>query len=207
MVFGKGYDNSLWLMISADKKNREELVGFIKNIPAELYDIIHEKISKYEGYVKNKVKFCDRDEKHLFGEYRAVNGLLYRYGISSSTGALELIAYATYNNIESVVFSMTLFPCEDYRQLDFLEGEYIGDFSYEVCPSYDVCFGMTKADKVRYRLIKAPIGYVVYYSSDNSLIKNKSKGVDLRRLPSEMYLQELSTTKKVNERVRSRKRI
>ena len=48
MIIDKGYDISLWCILSADKKNRTQIIEFIKSIPQELLIKIRDGILQFK---------------------------------------------------------------------------------------------------------------------------------------------------------------
>lgn len=74
MIFGDGYDKSLWLMMKCDKNNRKIISDFIKNIPDDFYLKIRENISIIDYYKKSNVLF---DNRNMSCEYEKDNRLYY----------------------------------------------------------------------------------------------------------------------------------
>ena len=49
MVFNSGFDNSLWLILSSDKKYRFDIAKFIYDMPKDLYDVICNQLKEYNN--------------------------------------------------------------------------------------------------------------------------------------------------------------
>lgn len=199
MIFGKGYDNALWLMLTADKKNRNGLVNFIKNIPSVLYSQIHVEIDRYMEYKEGKML---GEYKHLCGNYRDVNGLLYSFGIDLGSGELDIVASTDIGGYEDIVYSLSIMPYVGLKDMDNFDSRYIGEFSYQEISYCDEYFVDGLSDTVDYELIKTPLGYMVNYKSQVSLLKSKIKGVNLNGMPLNMHLSDLKTSESVDKLVR-----
>lgn len=73
MIFdSEYYDNSLWLMIKADKENRMKIVEFIKNIPELMLIEIRECVRSYKH---NQI------DNYGFGQYMTSDKCVYCYTI------------------------------------------------------------------------------------------------------------------------------
>ncbi len=74
MVFNNGFDNSLWLILSSDKKYRVDIAEFIYNLPKEVYDSICKQLKDYnyngknEDYEFSTIKKLIRGNDGLNGE-------------------------------------------------------------------------------------------------------------------------------------------
>lgn len=191
MLFGKNYDKTLWLLLSSSKKRRKKMEKFLSSIPAEFYNLIKDKISKYEEYEKNKVKFSDRDEKHLMGVYTSENGLIYQVNIDSNNGMLTIVvkSITSSRNVKKVIFSMSLLPYNLCDKMECFDKKNIGEFFYQdgVVSGYDPC-DPEICDFLTYNLMKTPLGMVLCCSSEESFIEKRFSMVSLKQIPSDVNL-------------------
>lgn len=117
MIFGNGYDSSLWLMMKSDRKNRKKILEFIGNIPEKLYIEIKEKLSMIDDYResnRNRVYFhgnCEKDGKLYY--YRID---LYNYGLSIGCSIFNGLSY-------DEIFEINIYPSDNLA--DVSKEEYV----------------------------------------------------------------------------------
>ena len=126
MIFGSDYDKSLWLIMKSNKKNRDKIVDFIKNIPEELYLQIREKLMIVDEYRSKKMRFYDENGIY-FHDNLEKDGKLYYYMIDPYSYSLTL-GYSVVNSDGygyKSVFELLLKPNEDFEYIS-RDGRFIG---------------------------------------------------------------------------------
>ena len=75
MIFNDDYDASLWCIVKGDKKNRKQLVQFLRELPEELIWKIRETLAKADRYELEEV-VIDANVFQIapvrYGEFRVV---------------------------------------------------------------------------------------------------------------------------------------
>ncbi len=160
MLFGKVYDDTLWLMLKADNKNREKIIEFIKELPEEVILKIRQDITRVmtkpgKSVVQNLYDANTRYQIHLDEEW------------------LDIAKSLKANDDYSEVFILTL--C-NYKLLASKKGnakkafakEWLGDVSYQ---ETDLKVAPEAKDEFEYEIVDSPLGILVTYK-DKKLRKH-----------------------------------
>ena len=86
MLFNRGFDLSLYLIMISDKKNKELIVSLIKMIPEDFYIYLCNEISKLE---MNDNCRCSFQSKNYF----LSDGFMYTINSGINSSKLELVLY------------------------------------------------------------------------------------------------------------------
>lgn len=197
MIFDKEFDKSLWMILSADKKNRNKIVEFIRSIPERLQEEIKKSISIYREYEMDDDSVC-LDDSLLNGNYETQDRILYWYEYDDDFGSLEL-GYSVYNGERyEEAFELTLEPCGN--KIEYFEDEYIGNLEYDITQSGYI----TTCSEIEYNMIKTPFGTFVVSMLDDRNNKEKLgiSRVNLRNMPDEMFMTDLNNNDSVKRLVR-----
>lgn len=151
MLFNQGYDNSLWLILSGDKKNRDLILDFIKSIPQKLY----EEINNY--FLEGKI------EKKLFGVVKEKK-FIYTYSINPQNKQLYIERYMIKQGYYSEIFTISLFQYDN----NIKESISIGTISYAITNEDNQ--NIIDSDKIDYSLVKSPFGIFLKKYCEYSLI-------------------------------------
>lgn len=155
MFLKDNYDNSLWLILSMDKKNREKIINFIKSLPEEFYFRLKKSLKQYNGS-------CDID-----GCFKEKDGYLYTYNISSFDGKL-CISKGLYDGTDcEEVLMLYLNPYETEALIDCHDVS-IGKFLYKL--KYEEYVYEYDCDKVEYSLISTRFGIILKKYHEYSLV-------------------------------------
>ena len=105
MIFDKDYDASLWYILKLNKKNREDIAEFIKEIPEQLLDNIRISIKK----LKKGIFEFDQQTSDF---YRYISDKLpkvYYYFQIDENNCLT-IAKMLYTGLDEIMIKIKLFP-------------------------------------------------------------------------------------------------
>lgn len=202
MIFDKDFDRTLWMILSADKKNRNRITEFIRSIPSELYQKIQKSISVYKEYESSE-RFDSGylDETLLSGNYETHDRILYWYELDDDFGSLEL-GYSVYNGEKyEEAFELTLEPYNN--KIEYFEDECIGNLDYDITES-----GYTSTcNEIEYNMVKTPFGIFVVSMLEDKNDKEKLgiNRVNLRNMPDEMFMTDFSHKDSINRLIRKKR--
>ena len=77
MIFGKGYDESLLMMLYSDNENRDRIRDFVKSIPDKLYDQIKHSVSLCQYYKEMDGRIGVTNNIELHGSVETSDRILY----------------------------------------------------------------------------------------------------------------------------------
>ena len=197
-------DKSLLLILNADRKNRDRIIDFIKNIPDELILLINDRMKLYEEYKntgEKKVAF-------LCGEYNTSDNLLYFFEIDTYFNEIDIGYKKSNGYIYEDVFKMCLSLDDDLLFVDNFIKKNIGRIEYDIhIESIDGIYNKKNSSENVYNLVKTPLGYMVLYSKNNDRsIKHYIQGIDVSNITDELNIDDVQNMVNVNKLVR-RKRI
>lgn len=204
MVFNEEFDRALWLVLASDVFNREDIASLVYNIPKELFKCIFEQLKMYD-VTKDNLDYSFKNFRKAFRENdgdncfyniemnpEEINIKLNRWG--SSGVSLE----------ETVELCLVSLSVNDLLNINLEASTYIGNYSYHssqfLTPESTVLLVDIKEKEYQ---IKAdtPIGLVMYNSEGGKFFRI----VNMKKMPSEMELSDLSSKRSVNKLVRTRK--
>jgi len=203
MIFGNGFDEALWYMLKADRKNRKRIVEFIKGIPEELLEEIKSAVEQYqkwkkEGYVDGvwnpQTDFkvisgtADKSLNEYYNFYLYGNGTLSFY---KSTGSKKE---------EDELFDLELFDINNPSEIETLDGEELLGTITTAVKHYNSDDTISSECVLReYELIRTPLGYMVVFTKENArILKERGKFVSTKSVPDNLTMQDLKTLTKRN---------
>ena len=196
MIIDRDYDASLWYIIKSDRKNRKEIVNFIKELPEEFLKKMRLSIEK-SG--KEQLNF---DEPNLdFNEYsdhytypnKNSPGIYYYYQINQIKEKQSLTIVKTfYDGVkEDDIIELKLFPInlEYAKEMNNFEEEWIGNVTTNIKTTHiDDTVVSIKCDYSEYNIYNTPIGYFIGYSK--VILKGRGqiiiyKPINLNKMPED----------------------
>ena len=156
MIFDKDYDNSLWYMVLSDRKNSQELLEFIKQLPPQFMERVREAIKLY----KDDEPIWDVDN---FYDVPGTKDEYYYFDIEDDDGMITIEKNRkitddpnNYKDAEQL-FELMLIPMsmEDLDYIDQGENEWIGTVTNAKGKEYDYEIKRTSREfrAVRERLL------------------------------------------------------
>ena len=132
MLFNRGFDLSLYLIIAGDKKNKDLIENFIKIIPDEFYVYLRNEINNLEINYNDRY---DLETKKFFLN----DGFMYmiKSGINSSKLEIKLYRRDFNDNIEENYNLSLLYLDEDKLYNNLKDNFELGEFSYNIV-EYDI---------------------------------------------------------------------
>ena len=203
MVFNTGFDNTIWMILSSDKKYRKEISEFIYNLPKDLYNRICEYLKEHADNREN-----DGDE------FRTINKLIRDEDGLNNYYYIEMCPYKIKINLkrwdsandklnEDIKLSLYYFNVNELDEIeDFV---CIGDYSYKGSKFLNPFSSVLTVigNEREYEIYdKNGMKLMISVSCDCEL-DNK---VDLNRMPQELELSDLRDRRSVNRLVRGRKK-
>jgi len=199
MVFGEGYDNSLWLVLASDDANRKRIAECIAKMPREVLVKIQEIIKESQG--KDKV-YVESTSEYYFC-LRIKNGILNIHLDKSDKKGLV-----------GENFALSLIPIDKKMLMSrrLYSKEYIGWFmeSKKDTVKSAICEELTFEDvhmmDIEYKLIYTPFGTILktHFENDKDVKPNGYYGVKVKRIPDKIFVHQLEDENKLNRMVRKR---
>jgi len=166
MIFGKGYDESLWLILAGDNRNRQRILEFIYAIPKE---IIVEIRKDLKSYMLAKNKYPISENVFRTGSYS------YSYSVTIGGKLLLCKAIEGNSNYDDVLI-LTLFPY-DLLQFENCTKVKLGSLLYTF--SAHVHNNIIDGDEIQYNLLKTPLGILLNtYQQYKMIIQRKFMMLD-----------------------------
>jgi len=199
MVIRNDFDRTLWLMLISDRKNRNDIGEFIKNVPKDLLERIHLELDK-----------CPIDDekyplKKINKAFRNNNGDTYFYTVSLN-GCQIIINLSIWNQFDSTydeVIQITLYSLsmDDIKDIEPEYPIYIGDY-YHIISKMSYIFDtvICKGNDRGYELVDSDDYSVTIQSVDGKIDKN----IDISRMPVEINVDDFIDKKSINRLVRKR---
>ena len=152
MLFGKVYDEVLMMILKVDRSSRNEIVEFIKSIPADLIKQIQKDATQFNPYTQ-----LDHD-KDLFGEAFGEDGKCYSYNMTLEELELSVSdeRLSTYDN-----FCLGLNNIFQYGGLEYFDEGFLGHLESD-------------EKEVEYNIYRTPVGYLIDFYIDPER-KNKKR--------------------------------
>ncbi len=98
MIISKEFDDSLWMILKTDKKNRKELVNFVKSIPDKLLFELQEDVKNLKDSKNEKVDIVNETDGY--------NGEKYSYYLNEKF--LEITKYYIVDDAKQNLYILTL---------------------------------------------------------------------------------------------------
>lgn len=192
MIFSEEYDRSLWLVSAGDKENRELLLYFVKTIPEELYDKIHQAISKkiLDQY-KNEFNYSNNfinasDGFHYYIDIDFINESL-KLKINRWKYFANITNTDCYQDIEEefelVLDKTYIHDLETPSLVEDIEKKFIGTFNYKSTKSMlseinDIQTTNGITYNANYELITTPVGLFIRKTTNNKKKIRKIKALE-----------------------------
>lgn len=195
MLFNRGFDLSLYLIMASEKKNNDLIMNFIKIIPDEFYIYLNNEINKLELNYNDR---CIFQSKHFFLN----DGFMYMINSGIDSSKLELVLYRRdfYGNIDEK-YSLSLLYLDNDNILSKLNDCFeLGEFSYSLV-EYDMDKYHCKKKFIKNNYIgkKNKFNKLCVYSK-NDIFKFGFL-VDLGDIPSNLNIREFNNASLVRKRV------
>ena len=189
MVFGYEYDKSLWLLIAKSEINQKYIAEMINNIPCDKWDDIRLFINDINnGITRNGFQFVLNNFKYILN---VIDGELLVKVIEKDADFKDLIEW-----------SFVPIDIEQIQTLKYFKPVYLGSCFESV--SFGEHGDGTYLEE--YEFVKTPIGNYVrtYCNYDKKSVSRKM--VDIKAIPSEIYVHQFANEKRINRLVRRKKR-
>ena len=193
MIFGKDYDASLWYIVKADRKNRKEIVKFIKEIPEQLLKNIRISIEKLD---RKEFDF-DGETSDFYSCASNNDSKIYFYFQIDEDGALTITKSLYDSSIEDELFELMLFPVnpEYVKQLENFEEEWLGTVTNNIKTTHTgENVGLIDCNESEYNIYNTPFGHFVGYNRE--ILNGKTeisiyKPVNSRKIPKDINKENL----------------
>ena len=163
MIFEKDYDTTLYYLMKADKKNRNELIDLINNLPKELIESIKISLQKLE----NKEFLYDKESSNIFQKNSKTNNHIFFYYQIDEDKALTISKEYNDGKTCKTIFKIIFFPINhEYIKecMNNFEDEWLGT----ITSNKD---NYIEENEREYNLYKTPIGNFISYNK--KIGKNK----------------------------------
>lgn len=193
MIFGEGYDTSLWLMLYSDNKNRNMILDFIKSIPEELFTKIYSATDSFSRYKEANVHH--RECKGLNGYIETSNRVLYWFQIDPYSHGMTL-GYSVFDGATwDEVFEIFLYPFNESNMKEY-ECIVLGDIK---CDMANLIWNSRKCNKVKYELSKGILGWNIVRISDK---RKNIKSINPSNIPSVISVCDIKNQKNIKRLAR-----
>lgn len=200
MIIRNDFDRTLWFILLCDKRNRNDIADFIKNIPIDLIERIHQELEKCpiddERYPLTKITKAFRTkEEHTYFYSISLNGCQIIINLS--------IWKQTDSNYQEVK-QITLYPLsvDKIKNIDPEYPIYIGDYYHTTSRmSYIYNTIICKGNDRGYELVDSNEHNVTIQDIDGKIDKN----ININKIPIEIKLDDLTDKKSINRLVRKRR--
>lgn len=194
MLFNRGFDLSLYLIMISDKKNKELIVSLIKMIPEEFYVYLRNEISKLEMNYNCRCSFQSKN-------YFLSDGFMYTINSGINSSKLELVLYRRdFNGNIEEKYDLSLLYFDDNSVLERTNDSFeFGEFSYDLIEySIDKYNCKRKIVKNSY-IVKKNRFNKLYIYSKNDIFKFGNL-IDLNNIPSNLNLVEFNKDSLIKKR-------
>ena len=200
MIFDEAYDTALWFIVRADKKNRKEIIEFLKEMPESLCGNIREAISQYRS---SKLEM-DSQIDDFFHAVSDKNPREFYYFQMDEDGALTIRKEYYDGRTCDDLFELTLYPVskEYAEKMGCFYSESLGSITdYSNTEWFSDTVGSATCDEREYNLCNTPLGHFVSYGKEickGDRMISVFKPVSLRKVPRDITLKNLLTKKEAN---------
>jgi len=203
MVFNEGFDNTIWMILSSDKKYREEIAKFIYNLPKEIYDSICEYLKEY-SYDREYNDYEFRNIKKLIRDNDGINNF-YCLEICPYKIKINLKRWDSANDKLNEDIQLLIYYCNMNELNDMDYSVCIGNYDYNSSKFLNPFSSLLIAsgDDREYEIYDKNDMILEVSVSCDSEFDNK---INLNRMPQELELSDLRDRRSVNRLVRGRKK-
>lgn len=187
MILNYEYDQSLWLVVCNNKKNKNMIIDFMHSIPDDLYAEIMNSADIVNEYRRNNVTYWDRKYKELHGSVITSDQLMYWYSIDPYNYGITL-GYSVFDgNDYQESFEMTLYPLEQAKK-----ELYDGNLVAKICDVSNIDGSYNNEDK--YIIKKCKNGVVMCLQSNK---REKYSNIKFDMIPQDIQFSDLRNGKKL----------
>jgi len=208
MIFNKGYDMSLWLILASNTVNRRrKILDFVNEYPDNLIHRLHVSLDKYADYVHENFVIMDM-ELTDFNDSIIFDDVSYWYCIDVFNGTLELGRTSYMGDGQSDVFqlSLSMFSRRDYESHRYFQEMYLGTVTGSfVNNEANGNKGVIDFYSTQFSIIKAPFDRLVVKSNDFSDDKNRYCSFDFSTINEDYNKDSLNSNDVFKGLVRSKK--
>lgn len=192
MIFSKNFDNTLWLMIRSDKKNRYDIIKLVSSIPKDLLDELNIFFHCGSLLKEKKIRKALRDS---FG-----NTCLFDIYISDTEIKIDLSKWGLSDDCEEF-YELNLKSISLDKELvfDTLDSFYIGSYFWRITKPiilFNEVVVITKCNMLSYELLDVSSSKIVIRLFDEY---SKVKEISLEKIPDEIYLDDFKSYSKVKK--------
>lgn len=179
MIIGKEYDLALSVILKCEKKNKEELIKFLEEFPAELYKKIQIVAKILEE--KKEHQNLSEEEKEMMEGNCELNKMLYSYIFGGYDQQLSLCKYKSNGESYDWLYELSIAqisydknnPC-----IEMFDGESFGSIERSITTKdyYNngrIVGGLEPCEEIEYGVMKLPIGWIVLTHIDD--VNDKTK--------------------------------
>ncbi len=193
MIFSDDYDASLWCIVKGDKKSRNELVHFLRELPEELVWKIRETLAK-----------ADRDELKETVSFNCKNktytDIFYSFDFDPEDPSITIVKGIDDGKMGINLFELMLNPInkKKLKQMECGDEEWLGTITNIVDTKYitDHLQETTEFEK-EYMIRHLPIGYFVSCEKyDDKKSATHYKPIIISRIPKDITRGNILQRKK-----------
>ena len=195
MIFDEEFDQSLWCIIKGDKKNRNKIVNFIKELPQEFIEMIRNGIEEYR-----KIEDPFESDEEIFGEYETQNNVIYHFDIirPCMNNYLRLSKFILNEKLDDseIRLELTDGGVKDISEWDNFDEWDLGVSTTDIINNFKN--GLMKCNESEYAIVKTPIGSVVRYTRGylGGLVTLPfGRFVNIKNMPDDITKEDLDAKK------------
>ena len=193
MLFDKDYDASLWFILKSDKKNRKEIIEFLKDMPEVFLERIRESIEQIK---KDEFDFDGKDADYYKCHSRSDSSIYYYFQIDKDNALTITMSY-TNGSTDKEMLELMIFPMnlEYVKKLGFFEGEWIGTLTNNIrAKRISSNAELVDCNENEYNIYNTPVGCFISYSRD--LFDGKKtltvyKPLNTKKIPEEIEKEQI----------------
>lgn len=193
MIFDEKFDQSLWCIIKGDKKNRKQIVKFIKELPVEFIEMVREGIEKYR-----QIEDPYNSEEDIYNDYMVGDKVSYFFEIKRSGMEnylrlkKDILNGKFYDPI--IMLELTDGGVKDISEWDNYDELDLGVSTTDI----KYIFGLMKCNESQYSIVKTPIGNVVKYTHEylGGLVTLPfGRFVNIKNMPNDITKENIDVKK------------
>ncbi len=193
MIFDEKFDQSLWCIIKGDKKNRKQIVKFIKELPVEFIEMVREGIEKYR-----QIEDPYNSEEDIYNDYMVGDKVSYFFEIKRS--GMENYLRLKKDILNGKFYDpIIMLELNDGGVKDISEWDNFDELDLGVS-TIDIkyIFGLMKCNESQYSIVKTPIGNVVKYTREylGGLVTLPfGRFVNIKNMPNDIAKENIDVKK------------
>jgi len=199
MLFDEKFDQSLWCIVKGDKKNRKQIVEFIKELPVEFIEMVREGIEKYRQIEDPYSLEADIFNEYLVGDKVSYYFQIERFGMQNYLRLKkEILNGKFYDSVIELELNdggvKDISEWDNFDELDL--GVSTTDIKYK---HFDkIGNGLMKCNESHYSIVKTPIGNVIKYSREylgGLLTLPFGRFVNIKNMPNDITKENIDGKK------------